>query len=183
MTHCHVHKPPLHSYLLLAAIRPLFRNDANPLVSEHANAEDGDSPSINELERFHSQHRSDDIIRVVLPPRNCHESIPGATNKDESTWSQKAEQPGARVLEVRHGRTVRLQGRDLEGVVGQPSQSPILTRSRCTVDADFPDFVGLANIRWTLHFHDYDDTWGSDIFVSFNRGRDEKSRSLLPGAT
>ena len=76
--------------LLLAAVRPLLRHHADPLVPQHLrsadqsevstrsrdrssppitahlDAEHGDAAAVDEAHGLHRQHRRDDVVRVVL---------------------------------------------------------------------------------------------------------------------
>lgn len=68
-------------YLFLAAVRSLFGDHAYSLISEHANAEDSDSATVNELHWFDGEYGGYDIVHVVFTTRYCHESVARATYK------------------------------------------------------------------------------------------------------
>ncbi len=57
--------------LFFGAVGPLFGDDADAVVAQDADAEDGDAAAVDELHRLHGQHRGDDVVRVVLPARHC----------------------------------------------------------------------------------------------------------------
>ena len=72
------------THLFLGAIRPLLRHDADPLVPEHPDGEDGDPAAVDELHGLDGQHGGDDVVGVVLPPRHLHEAVAAAADEHQA---------------------------------------------------------------------------------------------------
>lgn len=73
------------THLLLTAVWPLLGDDADPLVTKHANAEDGDAAAVDELHRLHRQYRRDQIVRVVFTTSDRHEAVTRTTHEHQTT--------------------------------------------------------------------------------------------------
>lgn len=145
--------------LFLAAVGPLLGDHAYPLVPEYPDAEDGYSAAIDELHGLDREDRGDDVVGVVLAPGHGHEAVPRAADEDEIAGPEEAEQPRTGVLDVAEGLALGLQRLDLEVVVGQALEAPVLAARRRAVHADLPDLVRLADQRRALHLYHRHDAW------------------------
>ncbi len=72
------------SHLLLRTIRSLFSDDADPLVPQDPNGENGDPAAVDELHRLDGQHGGDDVVGVVLTTGHRHEAVARAADEDEA---------------------------------------------------------------------------------------------------
>lgn len=61
--------------LFLTALGALLSDNAYPLVTKDTDTEDCDAATVDEPHRLHRQHRRDDVVRVMFPPRHGHQSV------------------------------------------------------------------------------------------------------------
>jgi len=130
--------------LFFRGIWPLLSHNHNSFISEHLHRKHSNSATIDKLHGLNSEHRRNQIIRIMPSAPNLNQTIFAAAHKHKSTRSQKSKQSTSHELVVADRAALGADWQHFEHARSESLKAVVAAGGRLGAHANLADLVGLA---------------------------------------